>query len=68
MKTDYTSIGLIFGILGGFSIWVYAMSVWGLLIGLIIGWIPALIGGLLIGLLWPIVAIIIMWLVSELIK
>lgn len=62
-KTDtkaYTTPAWIIGIITFISIWIYALSEWGLLIGLVIGWLPAIIGAVIIGFLWPIILFIIL--------
>lgn len=53
----YWGWALLTGIVVFICVWIYAISEWGLLLGLMFGWIPALIGGAIAGLLWPIVAI-----------
>lgn len=57
MEELYPIIALIVGLITGLVIWIYAISTWGLLIGLMLGWIPALIGGFVVGILWPLVVI-----------
>mgnify|MGYP006901968839 CR=1 FL=1 len=62
--------GFLTGIISFLIIWIYAMSDWGLLLGLMFGWIPALIGGVVLAFLWPLVilamvGIIILLLISS---
>ena len=58
MSKDTYPIGIfITGVLVFAGVWIYAISEWGLLLGLIFGWIPALIAAIVMGILWPIVAV-----------
>jgi|YNPMSStandDraft_1061717.scaffolds.fasta_scaffold12912_6 hypothetical protein len=62
---DYGTWGLLVGIVSFIGIWIYAISEWGLLLGLTFGWIPSLIGGIIAGLLWPItIAVVILILIK----
>ena len=63
---DYGLWGILTGAVVFICIWIYAISEWGLLIGLMFGWIPALIGGFILGVLWPIVAILILLVIGYL--
>ena len=54
---------IIAGIIVFIGVWIYAISEWGFLLGLIFGWIPAIIAGVIGGFLWPLIALIILWLV-----
>lgn len=62
---EYFTIGYFFGIPAGIvafvALWAYAVSEWGLLIGLAFGWLPAFVGGFLVGtaatLLWPLICL-----------
>lgn len=63
-SSDWYPVGaFITGVLIFVSIWIYAISEWGLLLGLMFGWIPATIGGVVGGFLWPIIALIIVWII-----
>lgn len=42
-------------------LWIHALSEWGVLLGLVFGWIPALIGGFVAGALWPLLALVIIF-------
>jgi len=55
----YGGIALIVGVIAFIGLWIYAISEWGLLIGLAIGWLPAIIGAVIIAFLWPVIALII---------
>jgi len=39
--------------------WIYAMSQYGLFLGLALGWIPALMIGFMAGAIWPLIALVI---------
>lgn len=58
----YFGGAFIAGILVFIGVWIYAISEWGFLLGLIFGWIPAIIAGIIGGFLWPLIALIILWL------
>jgi len=60
MSSDTYWLGaIITGIIFFIGLWVYAMTTWGLLLGLLIGWIPAVIGAALAALLWPVIVLIV---------
>lgn len=44
------------------GLWIYALSEWGVLLGLVFGWVPALIGGFVAGALWPLLVLVILFL------
>ena len=56
---NYWVWAMLVGFLFFAGIWIYAMTIWGLLWGLMFGWIPALIGGVVAGVLWPLVVIVV---------
>lgn len=47
-------------------IWLYAITSWGLLLGLAVGWFPAIIGAYVVGYLWPLFALAIILIVLAL--
>ena len=53
----------IIGTLSFVVIWIYALTSWGLLLGLTFGWIPAVIGGAILGFLWPLVVLAVIGLI-----
>ncbi len=56
MKSDtYIVIAWIVGLIVFAITWLFAMTEWGVLLGLMFGWIPALIAGVVGGLIWPFV-------------
>lgn len=57
-KDEYELVGLVFGVLTFFAIWVYAIFSWGFLLGIAAGWIPAIIGAIIVGGLWPVFLVI----------
>jgi hypothetical protein len=58
-KTDLYILGaFITGLLSFCVIWLYALTEWGILLGLAIGWIPALIGGFILAIFWPLLVIL----------
>lgn len=54
----YLKGGVVTAIIGFIVLWIYAISSWGLLIGLMIGWFPAAIGAVVLGIIWPVVAVV----------
>lgn len=57
---DYPGIvGIIIGIITGVCVWIYAISQWGLLLGLAFGWFPAIIAATIAYFIWPVFLIII---------
>jgi hypothetical protein len=45
------------GIIVFISVWIYAMSEWGFLLGIVFGWFPAIIAAFIAGILWPLIAL-----------
>ena len=60
--------GYITGFLSFLAIWIFAFASWGFLLGLMFGWIPALIGGFILGFLWPLVLLVVLWIVAQILK
>ena len=58
-NNTYTVIAWLVGVLTFLGLWWYAITSWGLLLGLAVGWFPAMIGGAIVGFLWPLAAILI---------
>lgn len=57
----YFGGAILTGIIAFIGIWIYAISEWGILIGLMVGWLPAGIGAFILGAIWPLVALFLLW-------
>lgn len=60
----YGAWAVIVGIIVFVGVWIYAISQWGFLLGIMFGWIPAMIAAFITGLLWPLLALIIIFIVG----
>ena len=67
-KDNYMGGVFLAGILVFAAVWIYAISEWGLLLGIMFGWIPALIAGIVGGFIWPVLVIglvLLLWLMFK---
>jgi hypothetical protein len=70
-RTTYTDLGWIFAVLTGpatlLAVWIYGAVTYGFLLGFGLGWIPALILALLAAVatiyLWPLVALVLLYVI-----
>jgi hypothetical protein len=70
-RTTYTDLGWISAALTGpatlLAVWIYCVSTYGFFLGFLLGWIPALILALLAAVatifLWPLVAVVVVYVV-----
>lgn len=64
-NNDWYWVGaVITGLLVFAGVWIYAIAQWGFLLGIMFGWIPAIIAAFIAGLLWPLLALIILFVVG----
>ena len=61
MDNWYKVGACITGVIVFFLVWIIALFEWGFLVGLSIGWFPAAIAGVVGGLLWPILALLVVY-------
>ena len=68
MDNGYKIGAWITGVIVFFLVWIIALFEWGFLVGLAIGWFPAAIAGVVGGLLWPILALLVVYILIYVMK
>lgn len=61
----YKVVSVLIGIVAFFASWAYAVASYGWFLGLGLGWIPALVIGVIAALVWPLPAVLALYLLSK---